>query len=570
MGSKWSITGKINMLVFSILTVTAGLLALVVYVQVTEGIKSQAAEKAAGDLATTYAYLDEALDGEWQVQNGELYKGDIRLNENFELIDEIGSWIDGTVTVFQQDTRVATNVEVEGERAVGTQVSDEVAEVVLNQGETFYGEADVVGTPYQTAYRPLENEAGDIIGIWYVGASEGQVQETVTSIMTVFLLVLAGVFLAAALVTYFFMRSLKRRLKGLSSVMEAAGRGDFTKELPVETKDEIGVVAESYHQMREQLQRLLGKVSEASSEVASSSAQLSASSSETSDATNAIAEAIQTVAGDSEKQLHFTKDTSEMMTDTEQHLKTMASRISDMNTTADEMKNEAGKGTEVIHRSVKEMEQVQHQTEVLEGKLEALVEKSSSIGEIIQMITSVSEQTNLLALNAAIEAARAGEHGKGFAVVAEEVRKLAEQSSASAGEIETMIEDIRAVISESEKEMAQNRSTVASGAAAVEEAGGSFERIRRKIEQTNSAVQDVTEAVGQMENRVQKGREAVSSTEAVAETTAGHTQNIAASAEEQLASMEEVHASAERLSYMADRLQEEMNTFHFEKGEGVA
>ncbi len=68
---------------------------------------------------------------------------------------------------------------------------------------------------------------------------------------------------------------------------------------------------------------------------------------------------------------------------------------------------------------------------------------SEDIGEIITIITGISEQTNLLALNASIEAARAGEHGKGFAVVAEEVRKLAEASSDSTGQIGGLVKEIQ-------------------------------------------------------------------------------------------------------------------------------
>ena len=75
--------------------------------------------------------------------------------------------------------------------------------------------------------------------------------------------------------------------------------------------------------------------------------------------------------------------------------------------------------------------------------IERLSEKSERIGGIVATITGISEQTNLLALNAAIEAARAGEQGRGFAVVAEEVRKLAEESQAAAGQIASLIGEIQ-------------------------------------------------------------------------------------------------------------------------------
>lgn len=87
-----------------------------------------AREKLLSDSAMGLALLDQNYPGEWLVKDDALYKGEVKLNDNFELVDEIGRLTGDTVTIFQGDTRISTNVKDEsGKRAVNTKVSDAVS-----------------------------------------------------------------------------------------------------------------------------------------------------------------------------------------------------------------------------------------------------------------------------------------------------------------------------------------------------------------------------------------------------------------------------------------------------------
>ena len=101
-----------------------------------------AQEKLLSDAALGSALIEQQFPGDWSVKDGNLYKGTIKTNDNFEIVDKIGELTGDTVTIFQEGTRVATNVkDEEGNRAINTQATDVVKETVLNNGETYIGKA---------------------------------------------------------------------------------------------------------------------------------------------------------------------------------------------------------------------------------------------------------------------------------------------------------------------------------------------------------------------------------------------------------------------------------------------
>ncbi len=135
-------------------------------------IEAAIAEKAKSDLATALEIADYMRPGDWHVINGELYKGEFRINNDTELIDRIGRLTDDTVTIFLGNTRVATNIMRDGSRATGTVAADYVTETVLNGGKIYAGEAEVVGVKYQTCYAPIKDDSDNIIGMFYIGVSK--------------------------------------------------------------------------------------------------------------------------------------------------------------------------------------------------------------------------------------------------------------------------------------------------------------------------------------------------------------------------------------------------------------
>jgi Signal transduction histidine kinase regulating citrate/malate metabolism len=160
--------------------------------------------KANTDLTMGMEIINLTNPGPWHVQDGMLYKGQTQISHNAELVDHLADLTGDTVTLFLGDTRIATAVRsANGERAIGTKVSDIAAQTVLIKGQTYLGEADVVGELYQTAYEPIRDANGDIIGIFGVGISRSYAQEFISYSLIQLALFGLGLTLIVGLVTYF-------------------------------------------------------------------------------------------------------------------------------------------------------------------------------------------------------------------------------------------------------------------------------------------------------------------------------------------------------------------------------
>lgn len=163
----------------------------------------------------------------------------------------------GTVTVFLRDIRVTTNVlEPNGERAVGTRVSPEVADRVLAEGKLWQSRAWVVDAWYLSAYRPLRDPAGRIIGMLYVGLLESPYSDLRARLLEQFLLPLALVELLVLFAALLFVRRLTRPLRALASATLEIARGELDRHIPAtKSYTELVELTHSFDSMRNAIAR---------------------------------------------------------------------------------------------------------------------------------------------------------------------------------------------------------------------------------------------------------------------------------------------------------------------------
>lgn len=551
---KMKLGTKILCLVFVVILLFSASVGTVMLKEITENMKQMATEKAKGDLALSSTYIDDVISGDWQVKNNKLYKGQTQINGNEELVDLLGEKTGDTITIFQGDTRVATNVMKNGERAVGTQASSEVIAAVLKKGKCFYGQADVAGSSYQTAYMPLKDQNGSIIGMLYTGANQSILASLTQSLFTQFAIVLVIVIMVSVILVLLFTRKINKRLNALKSAFESAGNGDMTIEVSDKTGDELSELSVYYNKMRMKLNDTIQTVQQSALQLASASQQLSAGAEETNQASEKITEAVQQIANGAQDQIIRIENS-------ESSLKQASADIRDIsaNTAAIADKGQLAQSKADIGQ--KEIANVQAQMDAIHQSIQKSGEiihqldgRSKQIEQILSVITQIADQTNLLALNAAIEAARAGEQGKGFAVVADEVRKLAEESQQSAGQISKLIIEIQKDMNRSARSVEHVKTEAAEGVTMIQHTRDAFKEIAAATGEISAEISDLSASVTNISASAHQINDSFAANTADIKESTKNTRQAAALTEEQFAAMEEITAASETLSQLAEEL----------------
>lgn len=532
------LAGKLN--ITSAITFTSGLLvffSLLVVGGIVYNIGANQAQNSAvkqqdTSLRVAATIFEKSLDGVtvgWGSDNNVQKLVVEKLPEfaSHEMIDNIGRMTGETATVFAWDDktrdfwRKTTNIiKPDGNRAVGTPLGQKGAVYpVVTKGETFRGEAIILGKPYYTIYKPIFTPTGDIIGILYAGVEKTAINASVTKTMTEFGYSLIPVLLIALAVTFFASKRLLLPVTQLAEVTERIAEDDLGVDVPYTNRtDQIATMAKAVANLKQksiERQELAAAQQNAEagkeqrqagieamiSNFRGKASELIASVSETAGSLDETATALTDIARDSSARASETLVASD---ETTQNVQTVASAAEELAASIGEISRQVEQTTDVVSKATEG-------TRLTNEKVEGLASSAAKIGEVITLIQAIAEQTNLLALNATIEAARAGEAGKGFAVVAAEVKELANQTSKATEEISSQISAIQNATRESAEAIAGITGTMeevntytASIASAVEEQGAATTEISQNIQRAAQGTTSVStnmsvlfESVGQ-------------------------------------------------------------------------
>lgn len=228
---------------------------------------------------------------------------------------------------------------------------------------------------------------------------------------------------------------------------------DFTDNIEVDSKDEIGRLAKVFNEMMQSLREVLTTSGEAALRIGDSSEKLKAVTESIVDGAGQVNQSMESMNGVLEKQYHNVNSGREELSRLDERIVNYRGKFTEMNeavAVANEKLSEnivlVGTLEETTSESMESIRRLRENVDLLE-------KRSDEITNIISAISSISGQTNLLALNASIEAARAGNAGKGFAVVAEEIRELSEQTQEQTNGISALVHEIQQQIMDTVKEI---------------------------------------------------------------------------------------------------------------------
>lgn len=402
---------------------------------------------------------------------------------------------------------------------------------------------------------------------WYDGQMSEQ-KQTIENMILFTIIAAAILIVSSILSTTRLTKHIARPIRMLAEKASEVANGNLTTSIDVDEKekDEIAQLKRSFRTMVDNLQGTVQSVHHIGQNVQDFSSRLHSEMMGLSEISNQVAHSTDELAQGSQTISHDVQDVATLMDDLHRGFETNRNQGQQSRASSQEALAYVNEGQTSIMEQRSLMDRSSASLSKVESSVNHFIQYTDQIESTIKLVNDIAEQTNLLALNAAIEAARAGEHGKGFAVVAEEVRKLADQSTAATGNISEMVSQIRNGVHVIEQEMQETVQISDHQNQSVDTSKEAFEKISTQVRSIDEQLEKLVEGLEQSQLQSGNVNVSIENVSSIVEETAAGTEEISASTVEQQAAFQQMMEETNRLEQMVTDLNEQLEHFEWQGG----
>jgi methyl-accepting chemotaxis protein len=374
------------------------------------------------------------------------------------------------------------------------------------------------------------------------------------------IVILAAFLLLIYLFTGFYL-SVRRSVLSIKTGLSLIEKGNLRNKVNVTAKDELLEIVNSINNMVTSFRETVWSNQQIVNKVYESSLELSDKTLRSVTALNGVSKNINELANDAVQQATNMDESSHAMREIAIGVQRVAESSSAASNESLVTFEKAKHGGNVIQTAVTQMKNVQKSVDASADLVGFLKNKSSEIGEIVNIIKGISTQTSLLSLNASIEAARAGEHGRGFSVVAQEVKKLAEQSSNSAALVTELILEIQSKTHQLGIAMDTEVEEVTEGLKVILRIDEVFSVILQSSENISDNVQEISASSEQVSSSTEEVTASLDEISYISKKSSDNIAEVSSLAINQLETIAEISSSASELLRMANESKGQLNKF---------